>query len=563
MKRLSATERDRACILIGQGEDWLMNRVLSYAKTHGYTAYTSTLIEPWRESIQGLSAPLMDFFRWSGPPELSATTTFDDDPAAAFGIREAEKHRARGITLGLFLGLMKYYRACYLDLLAQSDHFGGGALPRVEHVVNCFFDRVEIGFCEAWNDFGKDARLVELQQANRRLSNEKNLYLTCFESLDEAVVLIGPEDRILNVNLTASRLFFGRSQSGAFYYDHDHPEDWRNDALDALAVAPDDLDGEEWLDTAYGRKLFRVLKRPMLDVSDKFTGSVLVLRDITAERRMDEALRDARRSLDVHLDERTRTLRATIERLRQSNADLERFAYIASHDLQEPLRMVASYTQLLARRYGEHLDEDGRTYVDFAVSGARRMHALIEDLLSYSRVTTRGADPAPCDAGTCLGNAMMALAATLSPETARIAVDQMPVVQADGVQLSQLFQNLISNAVKFRRQDGPAKIEISAVADGDYWHFSVRDHGIGIPEADREKAFAIFQRLPGREAYPGTGIGLAVCKRIVERHGGRITLSDTPGGGTTVSFDLPGEAAPFPIPASASGSAPAPGSLVS
>jgi len=545
MSGLSAAEREEACGLISRGEDWLMARVLSYAKDQGYTAYTSTLLEAWRASIHGLSLPLIAFLREGADPELPAGHVFGDDPAAAFGISEATKHRARGVPLEMFLGLMKYYRATYLDLLDEEPRpFGGESLRQLRHLVNRFFDRVEIGFCGAWARGGDTDRLAELQAANRRLSNEKNLYLTCFESLDEAVVLVGPNSRILNVNLAASRLFFGRSQSGAFYYDDDHANDWRHEDLERLAALPGEIDAEDWLDTVFGRHLFGIRKRPLLDVSDKFTGSVLILRDITAERRMDQALRDARESLESHLDRHTQDLRAKIDRLEQSNADLERFAYIASHDLQEPLRMVASYTQLLARRYDDLLDEDGRTYIGFAVSGARRMHDLIEDLLAYSRVTTRGAEPTACEAATCLGNALMGLGAALGPEAARISIDEMPRVRADAVQLAQLFQNLISNAVKFRQPDGPARIEISAQAVGDRWRFSVRDHGIGIPAEDRDRAFAIFQRLHGREAYPGTGIGLAVCKRIVERHGGQIVLSDTPGGGTTVTFDLPAATAP-------------------
>ncbi len=224
--------------------------------------------------------------------------------------------------------------------------------------------------------------------------------------------------------------------------------------------------------------------------------------------------------------------------LARSNADLEQFAYVASHDLQEPLRMVASYTQLLQRRYRDRLDDDANEFISFAVDGATRMQRLINDLLAYSRVGTRGNDLVPTDANAALQDVLTDLEMTARESGAEMSVDPLPTVRADPVQLRQLFQNLIGNAIKFHGEQ-PPRVHVSAERQGEQWRFVVRDNGIGIAPEYAERIFVIFQRLHNRAEYPGTGIGLAICKKIVERHGGRIWLESTPGQGSAFSFTLP------------------------
>jgi PAS domain S-box-containing protein len=226
------------------------------------------------------------------------------------------------------------------------------------------------------------------------------------------------------------------------------------------------------------------------------------------------------------------------EELRRSNEELERFAYVASHDLQEPLRTVASYVQLLARRYGDRLDTDATEFIGYAVDGVHRMQRLIEDLLAYSRVGTRAAEPTRTDAGAALGAALDGLHALIAETEARVTYERLPVVLADRGQVEQLFANLIGNALKFRNTAPPA-VAISAERSGAWWVFRLRDNGIGIDPQYVDRIFVLFQRLHGRDEHPGTGIGLAICKKIVERHGGRIWVESAPGRGTTVSFTLP------------------------
>jgi light-regulated signal transduction histidine kinase (bacteriophytochrome) len=258
-------------------------------------------------------------------------------------------------------------------------------------------------------------------------------------------------------------------------------------------------------------------------------------------RQRTEELRDANARLSVELDERRRAeqqLARYAGELARSNAELEQFAYVASHDLQEPLRMVSSFTQLLGKRYRGKLDQDADEFIDYAVDGATRMQRLINDLLAYSRVGTRGKPFKPADCNIIFREARDNLMKAIEESGAVITQDPLPMVLGDEVQLIQLFQNLVANAIKFRGQEAP-QIQVSAEIRGQEWVFAIKDNGIGIAPEHQERIFSIFQRLHHRSEYPGTGIGLAICKKIVERHGGRIWMESQPGKGSTFYFSIP------------------------
>jgi len=245
----------------------------------------------------------------------------------------------------------------------------------------------------------------------------------------------------------------------------------------------------------------------------------------------------ARREAEARLREAHDELELKAHELERSNEELQQFAYVASHDLQEPLRMVSSYTQLLVRRYGDRLDGDAKEFMDFIVDGAARMKQLIEDLLAYSRVGTRGRSLEPTESLAALDKALVNLRIAQEASGAAVTHDPMPKVVADPGQLTQLFQNLIGNAMKFRGAAAP-RIHVGAETREHVWVFTVKDNGIGLDTQYADRIFMMFQRLHNKTEYPGTGIGLAICKKIVERHGGRIWVDSRPGQGSTFGFTI-------------------------
>ena len=269
-----------------------------------------------------------------------------------------------------------------------------------------------------------------------------------------------------------------------------------------------------------GRRIMLLNARQIQRVLGKERIILLAIEDITERRDADIRLRDLN------------------DELVRSNRELEQFAYVASHDLQEPLRMISSYTQLLAERYKGQLDEKADKYIAYAVDGAVRMQQLINDLLAYSRIGTKKAPPEPVDTHAALDEALRNLSVTITENSAIITNGDLPVVQVDPTQVVQLFQNLISNAIKFHSDKLPL-IHVSAIGNEHEWLFSVKDNGIGIDPQYKDKLFVIFKRLHTRMEYPGTGIGLALCKHIVERHRGRIWFESEPATGSTFYFTLP------------------------
>jgi signal transduction histidine kinase len=250
-----------------------------------------------------------------------------------------------------------------------------------------------------------------------------------------------------------------------------------------------------------------------------------------------------RRALeDVRLrQERARTqeqLADKVEELARSNCDLEQFAYVASHDLQEPLRMVAAYTQLLSERYQGKLDSAADRYISYAVEGATRMQALLEDLLAFSRVGRNGVTPSPTDVNSAIDEVLKNLGLALKQHNVTVTCNPLPTILADRFQVVQLFQNLIGYTLKFRAKRNPC-ITISAEQKGREWLFSVFDNGIGIAEEHKDLVFKIFQRLHTRTEYPGNGVGLAICKKIVEHNGGRIWVESELGHGSNFRFTFP------------------------
>ncbi len=336
----------------------------------------------------------------------------------------------------------------------------------------------------------------------------------------------------------------------------------RNAGLAAGAAAMHEGAGKQYMDRVRAtishmkseEERLLILRSAELEASSLKTRTVLVLGELLAilslgiagfiihaemrhRRGAEEEVRQLNADLERKVADRTAELAERAKDLERSNMELQQFAYVASHDLQEPLRTIASFTQLLAKRYGDKLDDKAREFITFAVDGSKRMQTLINDLLSFSRVGTQGRLLVSVSTDAVLDAVLKNLKRGIEESRAIITRDPLPIVLADELQLSQILQNLIGNAIKFRRNQA-ATVHIGAEQTASGWNISVRDNGIGVAPEHSERIFVIFQRLHTKTQYPGTGIGLAICKKIAERDGGRIWLEPTPGGGSTFTFSI-------------------------
>ncbi|WP_435146023.1 PAS domain-containing protein [Halobaculum sp. P14] len=367
-----------------------------------------------------------------------------------------------------------------------------------------------------------DRDVTERRQYERRLEESERRYRALAEYFPNGLVTLFDED--LNYTLAAGQAFDSIPVDPADA-EGEHVRDvWDEATADALVPAFEAaLDGaEESVELAYEGREWVVHVVPITDEHGDVFAGMTMAQDITEQV------------------ERQQRLETLVEQLEESNERLEQFAYAASHDLQEPLRMVSSYLQLVERRYADELDEDGREFIEFAVDGADRMRDMIDGLLEYSRVDSRGDPFEQVDLNDPLEDARANLEVKISEADADVTAESLPTVTADPGQLRQLFQNLLDNAVTYSGE-GPPSVHVAAERDGDDWVVSVSDDGVGIDAADTDSVFEVFERLHGPDEHGGTGIGLALCERIVERHGGDIWVDSTPGDGSTFRFTLPAE----------------------
>ena len=343
---------------------------------------------------------------------------------------------------------------------------------------------------------------------------------------DYAILVLDPGGRITHWNLGAERLFGWREdevlgQDSAVIFTPEDRERQVNRSELERALHDGRSEDDRWHIRKDGSRLWASgVVTPLRDEQGRHLGFVKIARDLTEIRRVEERLE------------------AQAAELARSNAELQQFAYVVAHDLKEPLRMVTSYTGLLSKRFIEQLPEDAREFLQYITEGATRMGALIDGLLRYSTVSRAPLRHDVVSTKDVLAQVSETLSMSLEESGASVEADTFPDVRGDPVQLAQLFQNLISNALKFAGR-APPRIRIEARPEGDQVLFRVQDAGIGIPSEQLERVFHLFQRLHPRDVYPGTGLGLSICRKIVERHGGRMWAEAPPEGGTAFLFTLP------------------------
>ncbi len=363
-------------------------------------------------------------------------------------------------------------------------------------------------------------RNQELQETQAELEESEQRYRTLAENFPNGAVALVDDE--LRHTIVAGQGFEPLDFDAADLQGERVQDVYSGEALETLeSNYRTTLAGEptSFELTVQGR-VFEFRTHPLTDDDGNVYAGLVMSQDITERKQYEDKLEQL------------------VSDLEESNERLEQFAYAASHDLQEPLRMVSTYLQLIERRYGDELDEEGEELFEYAVDGAERMRSMIDGLLQYSRVETMGDDLEPVNLAGVFDDVCEDLQVAIEESEADVTADELPCVKGDANQLRQVFQNLLSNAIKFSGEE-PPQVHVSAERDGEEWIVSVADHGIGIDIDDQEQIFEVFEGLHGDRDYAGTGIGLAVCERIVERHGGEIWVESEFGEGSTFLFSLP------------------------
>ncbi|GAB6051488.1 ATP-binding protein [Magnetospira thiophila] len=513
---------DKLRALIVENEDWLIGRVLTYARKLGYTEFTSTLKEAWRASICGLSGPLITSTEmFDAAPDLYPGEDYTRNSIAAFGIEQAKQHRARGITLSLFLGLTKYYRQAYVDLVMENP-VAAEDRERFRQFIVRFFDLVELGFCSEWCNASESAKLAENQEMNRDITNEKNWYLTIFESLDDPIILRDDQGVIQNMNHAAHVLFIGPRDPGASYYGPRHLPEVEEQIHLILSKGNGSEHFETTLSTPEGLKSFEIRVQRMLDISERFLGSVIILNDITEHKKAKEQAESANKAKSAFL--------ATM-----------------SHEIRTPINGILGIANLLT---DTTLSEAQRRYLDGITHSGEVLMSVLNDILDYSKIEAGILELEAIDYDLPrLIEQTLVLITPLAAEKGldfRFSLDPtLPAfLRGDPNKVRQVLLNLLGNAVKFTTV-GRVGLRVSrasrTLSGLEALRIQVEDTGIGLPVENPERLFEPFtqQDAATGRLYGGTGLGLAICKRLISAMGGRIECQNKTSGGALFTCLIP------------------------
>jgi PAS domain S-box-containing protein len=449
-----------------------------------------------------------------------------DANAAALAFLECEQEELLSKTVWDFAapGTLDEVQEEHLPFMnsrtVETDYFVNGRIKTL------LLNVVPVALGQQRRLYGIGQDITERKRTVQALRESKNKYQSLYNSIRDAILVADTDRRIIDCNPAFTELFgytleeIRGKRTLHVYADREAFEKLGQTLRQRVG------DANFFVTVPYEKKSGEIFPGetnvfPLKDAAGETQGFIGLIRDVTERQAAQEQIQHYAAELE------------------RSNRELEQFAYAVSHDLQAPLRTIRGFLELFAQRYRGTLDTRADDYIERIMEADRRMQAMIQALLNLSRVETRGGTPAPTDVEAILAHARLALQHAIETSGAEISHGPLPTVWADADQLTQVFQNLLANAIKFRRDGVAPRIHVSAERRDDVWRFTVADNGIGIDPAQADRIFQVFQRLHTEEEYPGIGIGLALCRRIVERHGGRIWVASTPGEGATFKFTLP------------------------
>jgi len=528
--------------LLESHEEWLMERILAYAIRYDYAKYTSTLKESWRMSITGLSRSFLAAIDADKTDiELEPDEDYTQDPVAAFGILEGQRHRERGTDIGMFLGLLKYYRQSYMDLTAASGLDPDTAKWCVHYLERCF-DRIEIGLCSEWIRGSDAQRIQELQAMNREMTNEKNKYLTLFESIANPVILVDRNKRIENLNHAAAMLF--NAADNRYYTMAENPDmlsdriigkhaqdvmPWMAEELNKFMMQSDSSpECEKSLLIDEIARYYQIRLSAMMDISGKFNGTLMIFNDVTERKQAEQSMKQAK------------------EQAEAANRSKSQFLANMSHELRTPMNAILGFAQISERC--PNLPQEHRENLTVIRRNGEHLLRLINDVLDMSKIEAgrMTLNPQNFDLYAMLDDLEDLFRIRCQSKKLNLIFDRAPdtprYVQTDEIKLRQVLINLLGNAVKFTQEGGIAlriKGNGPDAKESLCLFLEIEDTGPGMSDEELSHLFETFaQTKTGKQSQEGTGLGLVISRKFVQMMGGDITAASQINRGTVFSFHI-------------------------
>lgn len=504
-------------LFLEDNEEWLMARILHYAKKYDYAKYTSTLLEPWRVSIRGLSESLIKGFE-HGINDIHANSKFKN-PVCEFGVVEARLHRQRGIPLSMFLAFFKYYRKTYLECAEECGK------TELLDKINLMFDKIEIAFCVEWSSKSADELMLELQDKNRQQTNEKNKFLTIFESIPKAAFFINPEGIVEHFNNEAARLFSGGEQSGQVYYGNKSEFDLLWPTLhDVKYILSEKSEKfiERSINTNVGPRWFMVKIAPMLDISEKFSGTVVICSDITSHKETELKLQEAKKIAE--------------------DADKAKTMFMANitHDLKSPLNSILGFSDFIKMGIAGDLPNVYKEYAEFINNSGRRLLTLIEDLLDLNKIENDKMQitKKPFNVSDVISNTVFSFIPETSERKVTLIYEKPkePItILSDQDAVIRVLTNIVNNAIKFAKSEVKIVVKTNGLLE-----VCIIDDGEGMDEDTVRTVLKPFER--GNDSkYKGHGLGLPISMSLTKLLGGSMLVNSSKGQGTEIKIALPFE----------------------